>query len=225
MRALTTDWIRFVKMFRLSIIRNTSRSQSLATYNFLNDRVTIGTQSYRRCMISALLLEVIFGTSFSSPNIQESIVYRSKNCIYMYINSYMSIKKVLDINNLSPINFQKKKLQYICCGKFNLVKHKNNITGYVLDEDKHEFKVLLRNDMCVKVKKQKIVSLVGQNQKIKSVHYVYEHILSSMEDQYVVTEFWPIRIKIMKNAMNNMVYVLNKVVLKNDLKVHQILSS
>ena len=176
-------------------------------------------------MISALLIEIIFGSSFSSPYIQESIVYRSKKCVIMYFNSYNAINTLLNINNLSPIDFMRKKLRYICCGKVNVKKNDRNITGYVLDEDQYNLKVLLRDDLCIKVKKPKIISFVGTDEKIKTVLYQYEEITADNMDRYVITEFWPIRIRIMKNAMDNMIYLINRLVLKEDIKIHQVLSS
>ena len=104
-------------------------------------------------------------------------------------------------------------------------KNNKSITGYVLDEDEYHLKVLLRNDLCIKVNKPKMISLVGKDQKIKTVLYQYEEVTNENIDRFVVTEFWPIRIKIMKNAMDNMIYLINKLVLKEDMKVHQVLSS
>ena len=73
-------------------------------------------------MISDLLTDIIFGSSFSSPHIQENIVYRSKNITYIYFNSHRSINTLMNINSLSSTNFKRKKLQYLCCGKVNLKK-------------------------------------------------------------------------------------------------------
>ena len=104
-------------------------------------------------------------------------------------------------------------------------KNDRNLTGYVLDEDQYNLKVLLRNDLCIKVKKPKIISFVGMDENIKTILYQYEEITADNMERYVVTEFWPIRIRIMKNAMDNMIYLINRLVLNEDMKIHQLLSS
>lgn len=104
-------------------------------------------------------------------------------------------------------------------------KKKRSIIGYVIDEDEKCFKVLLRNGLFIKVYKPKIISLVRSYQKIKSVFYEYEEISGDAIWRYVVTYFWLIRFKIITNAMNNMVYLINKVIIKEDIKINQTLSS
>lgn len=104
-------------------------------------------------------------------------------------------------------------------------KDNRSIIGYVINEYEHFFKVLIRNDLCIKIEKPKIISLMGSDQKIKSVFYEYEEISGDAIGRYVVTDFWSIRFKIITNAMNNMVYLINKVILKEDMKIHQTLSS
>ena len=68
-------------------------------------------------------------------------------------------------------------------------KNNKNIIGYVLDEYDNYLKVSLRNDLCVKVKKPKIVSLVGSDQKIKSIFYEYEQVTDESMIRYVLLSF------------------------------------
>ena len=42
MNAITKDWQRFVKMFRLSMRSNPSKKQSVSTYRFLNQPIFVG---------------------------------------------------------------------------------------------------------------------------------------------------------------------------------------
>ena len=143
----------------------------------------------------------------------------------MYFNSYGAINTLLNINNLSSIDFMREKLRYICCRKVNVKKNGRNITGYVLDEDQYNLNVLLKIDLCIKVQKPKFIYFVGTDEKIKTVLYQYEEITADNMDRYVVTEFWTIRIRVMKNSMVNMIYLINRLVLKEDIKIHQLLSS
>ena len=87
------------------------------------------------------------------------------------------------VTNISPVYFISKKLKYICCGKVNIMRNNKNIIGYVLYEDQENFKVLLTNDQTVMVKKPKIMSLVGDNEKIKSVYYQYENNEEKIENR------------------------------------------
>lgn len=89
----------------------------------------------------------------------------------------MSIKKSDGQGNQSiSCRIYLQKIKNIYCGKANTIKNNQNIIGYVLDEDQDNFEVLLTNDQIVMMKKRKIMSLVGDNRKIKLAYYQYENI-------------------------------------------------
>jgi hypothetical protein len=96
--------------------------------------------------------------------------------------------------------------------------------GCVLDEDTENFKVILTNGQCLIIKRPKFHSILGDNGKVKHVKIVYES--NSDRNKYVMTKFWPVRIKINMNDMDNFSVMVNKVVLSlNKSEVYNLLSS
>ena len=96
--------------------------------------------------------------------------------------------------------------------------------GYVLDEDSENFKVILTNGQCAIIKRPKFHSILGDNEKVKHVTIVYER--NSYRNKYVITKFWPVRIKISMNDMGNFSVMVKKVVLSlKESEVYNLLSS
>ena len=98
LNGLSDDWRRFVRMFCTSIIKEPTSNQSSAVYVYLNHKIEVGQQTFKRFFMGTLLRQVIFGSTFNSPKVQNNIVYRSKNKVYLYFPSYKSLEKVLDLN-------------------------------------------------------------------------------------------------------------------------------
>ena len=111
------------------------------------------------------------------------------------------------------------------CGKVNIIYQGENIKSYVVDEDEKTFLVLLVNNLQIKVNKPMIISRAGPNEKIKTVFYEYEKMSEKTIDNYVIKNFLPIRFKYQINALENMKYIMNKMVLDVDGKVVEQLSS
>ena len=223
MRGLSLDWHRFVKVARSGLLKDPSAQQSSKTYKFLTETVTVGLQSYRKLSVSAILIETIFGANFE--DVHDYIVYQTKKRAYIYFSSYKVIRKFLQINNHSAVKYVKNKITYLCCGKVNVEYNKQNILGYVMDETNDYFKVLLANNMGIKVKKPLLVSNVREDGKTISVHYDYGDINDIKPNTYVVTYFWPTRIKVYQNTIENVHILMNKVVLDEKCQVLVQLSS
>ena len=96
--------------------------------------------------------------------------------------------------------------------------------GISFDEDCDNFKVILTNGLCSIIQRPKFHIILGDNGKVKHVTIVYER--NSDRNKYVITKFWPVRIKISMNDMDNFSVMVNKVVLSlNGSEVHNLLSS
>ena len=217
MSGLSADWRRFVKINRSVLLKDPPLEQSSKVYNFLNEKVQVNLQSYRKFTASSMLLDAIFGENFE--NVSEYIVYQTKRRVFIYLSSYRILQKIFDINNYSAVKAVKDNITYLSCGKVNIQINKKNILGYVLDEDKDNFKVLLANNMGVSVQKPLLVTNVADNGKIISVSYDYGDISNIKPDTYVITYFWPTRIKILKNAIENIHILMNKVALDDYIEV------
>ena len=96
--------------------------------------------------------------------------------------------------------------------------------GCVLDKDCDSFKVILTNLPCAIIQRPKFHIILGDNGKVKHVKIVYES--NSDRNKYVITKFWPGRVKISMNDMDNFSVMVNKVVLSlNESEVYNLLSS
>ena len=200
-----------------------SSKQSIKTYTFLNEKVTVGLQSYHKLFISAILMDAIFGPSFEL--VQDQVLYKSKKKVYINFSSYEKLKGIFEKNKYSAVKFHKSNNTYLCCGKVNLRINKKNILGYVMDEDDTFFKVLLVSNVGIKVKKPLLVTNVQENGKIISATYDYGDLSNVEQDTYVVTYFWPTRIKILIDAIDNFHILMNKVVLDGNNEVQEQLCS
>ena len=223
LKGLSLDWHRFVKGARSGLLKDPSSKQSSKTYKFISENITVGLQSYRKLSVSTTLVNTIFGENFE--DVHDHIVYRSKNRIFMYFASYKVLKDIFKINNLSAVEYVKKKNTYLCCGKVNIQYNKQNILGYVLDENQNYFKVLMADNMGIKVRKPLLVSNVREDGKTISVNYDYGDINEIPPDTYAITYFWPTRIKVYQNAVENVHILMNKVVLNEQNEVQVQLSS
>ena len=223
LKGLSSDWCRFVKICRASLLKDPSSKQSTKTYTFLNEKVTVGLQSYRKLSISTILMEAIFGTNFEA--VQDQILYQTKKRVYINFSSYENLKSIFEKNNYSAVKSIKAKNTYLCCGKVNVTINKRNILGYVIDEDANYFKVLLVSNMGIRVKKPLLVTNVQENGKIISARYDYGDVSNVKPDTYVVTYFWPTRIKILINAIENCHILMNKLVLDENNQIQEQLCS
>ena len=121
------------------------------------------------------------------------------------------------MNELSAVLFMNKHdLKYMCCGKVEVKKNNKRIIGYVMDEDEENYYVLLNNCFRIQVLRPIVVKTFHDNGNVKSVHYEYTNVVSV--DGYVISKFSPVRIKFMKNALDNCQFILNKAVLNNKVK-------
>ena len=142
----------------------------------------------------------------------------------MYFESHRVLKSVFDFNGVSALNYKYKNLRYLWCAKVNVHLGTENMLGYVLDEDSENFKVILTNGQCAIIKSPKFHIILGDSGKVKHVTIVYN--INSDRNKYVITKFWPVRIKISMNDMDNFSVMVNKVVLSlNKSEVYNILSS
>ena len=108
LECISKDWLRFVNKRKRAITKKPPKEESQTSYIFLGELVKVGTQAYRSFSVSEILLRVIFGAKFSNPLIEDFIVYKSKNRIFMYFASHRVLKSVFDFNGVSAVNYKYK---------------------------------------------------------------------------------------------------------------------
>ena len=144
----------------------------------------------------------------------------------MYFASHRVLNSIFNFNGVSSVNYKYKNLSYLCCAKVNVLLGTQSMLGYFLDEDCDNFKVILANGLCSIIHRPKFHTILGDNGKVKHVKIVYENISNIDRNKYAITKFWPVRVKISMNDMDNFSVMVNKVVLSlNGSEVHNILSS
>ena len=225
LHGLTSDWRRLVKTTRKALMKDPTRNQSISQYTFVSEKVTLGTQSFRSFGISEILKEAVFGVNFSLPQVVQAILYQSKNRVLLYFVSARHFSEVLGINRFSAVQFNHHDHTYICCGKVSIRVGCKSVLGYVMDENENYFYVLLCSNIGVKVRKPILVTKHDSNGKVKAICYDYSVCVEDKATKYVITYFWPVRFKFNKNAIDNFIFILNKVVLDKNFLVNEALSS
>ena len=74
-------------MFRTAVAKEPSLYQYKMVYVYLNQKMRIEQQTFKRFYVGKLLRNIIFGASFDSEHIQKNIMYKSKNKVYLYFTS------------------------------------------------------------------------------------------------------------------------------------------
>ena len=143
----------------------------------------------------------------------------------MYFASARHLSDVLGIKRFSAVQFIYNNNTFICCGKVSIKIGGKKILGYVMDENEKYYHVLLCSNIGVKVRKPILVTKHDRNGKVKAISYDYSVCVEDKATEYVITYFWPVRFKFNKNAIDNFIFILNKVVLDRNLLVNEVLSS
>ena len=169
----------------------------------------IGNQVYKRMFVTPLLTTIMFGVNLSSLTRIEK-VYRSKTSTIIHIVSKERMR-VLTTHFSSALSETEYK-NCVCSfsGKVILInKDGKEIIGYVLDEHTDELendciKIIVINNMIIELKKP----------LFQNGNYVYNNLFGD-KDEFLIKQFWPIRIAIRRNG--NMTMMSHKVSLSNNL--------
>ena len=113
------------------------------------------------------------------------------------------MKELFSKEDLNATEFNKDKYNKIyfhsCCGKVNIKYNNKNITGYILDESRGKWKILLSSNKIIYKN-----TLTYNNEKST---YIYG---LGKKEKYIIDYYWPIQMLLKKNG-KGMRITLNRV--------------
>ena len=122
------------------------------------------------------------------------------------------------------VDFTRDNKTYMCCGKVHLKKDMKRLTGYVIDEDESNFIISTSSNEMITVVKPAII--VEKNDKGKTISVEYDYtVCEKANPSYYIFLFEPVRFKFNRNAINNCVVMMNKVVFDSNNKVIEMMST
>ena len=190
MESLSYEWDAVVQFFRNCITRQPRKEVSSMVYTFGNEKVHIHSQTYREFRFSYLLEITIFGRDFSNMKRNE-LISNTKKQVLLHVSSQNRMKKLFSKEELNATEFvmEKDDSKYVhtCCAKVNIIKNGRNIIGYILNESRGKWKILLSNNTII------YKSPVKYNFKKKE--YIYNG-----DGEFVISYYWPIRILVRKQG-------------------------
>ena len=194
------------------------------------DRFQLLSQSYRRYQLNHLVQIIAFGENFNNLEPRE-IIKKSENVTFVHIASGRRISELLQVDGDVACEYvdEENDLHYQAVGKVNVIKNGRNIIGYILDETLvGKWEIILRNNETVYLPPVEYFSLelddndIFSNSSSQEEGYVFD---MEIPDVWTITEYWPIRMKFTKNAIENWQYTLSRLVVSSSGEVNQQLSS
>ena len=195
MMSMTWEWEGIVAMLKNCIRQKPKSLDSITTQQFGHEKVTLGTQSYRKVQMSYLLHLAIFGRDFANVYRSE-VVHESRRRVLLHIPSQARMKELFTMEEYCTTKFEVDmndiKFIHTCCGKVNIsegMNNNNNILGYILEEKNHKWKILLEDHCVVYVNK----IIYNEEQK----RYIFPQ---GTNNSTVITNYWPIRLAVKING-------------------------
>ena len=200
LQALTYEWDNIVTFFKNCITRDPRKSTSSMVYTFGKEKVPVLSQTYREFRFSFLMERTLFGDNLSILKKNE-VVLKTKKQVLLHICSQKRMKTIFskEASNATEFLVDKYDINYThsCCAKINVLFNKKNIIGYILEESRGKWKILLENNKIIYKNLLKYSS--------KRNEYIYK-----TTGKYLITFYWPIRI-LMKYNGKGVRITLNRV--------------
>ena len=134
---------------RNSITKPPRRTLASLTYKFGKEWVKLQSQSYRDIQMSYLLKLTIFGPNKCNLKSNE-VVYKTKKIMVVNIASKKRFDMLFVKEGCCVTEFTIKSNGIItACGKVNIMRNGKNIIGYILEETKMIWKIILKNDHLI----------------------------------------------------------------------------
>ena len=186
-------------------------------------RILVETQSFRRLAVGELLLRAIFGEGFNKLHTNE-IVHESKNSMVAHISSSKRMASIFRVKDVCCSTYTLHGVEHYCaCGKVAVSYGGKEIIGYITDEDEHKWTIILQNNEVIVMNRVRAVVMKKGSEK-RFQKYDYETVTKGDYGTPVIVHYWPIMVRVDLNSMQNMMYMFNRLVMKNN-KVIQALSS
>ena len=199
MQSLTLDWRNFANSMKRAMIMNSKKmvETSEKEFKFGNESVKLHSQCYRSFYINHLLKISIFGQPpFYPPLLPHEIVRRTKKEVIIHFYSHRRISELFSFGGLNATEIYTHGVKYYCCAKANLKDGKKNIIGYVMDEKGNELHIRIdgRDEMV-------IVNRPKYNADFGEFEYTFGN------EKYIMTQLWPIRMKVHQSGRIS--YIIN----------------
>ena len=200
LQSLSFEWNLVVKFFKNCITRDPRKAVRSMIYTFGKEKVHILSQTYREYTMSYLMETTIFGHNLCLLKKKE-IISKTKNQALIHISNQKRMKLIFSKESLNATEHFVEKYDvsftHTCCAKVNILYKGKNIIGYILDESRGKWKILLGNNKII------YKNIVKYNNSI----YGYEYESSGV---YKINFYWPIRILLRCNG-KGMRITLNRV--------------
>jgi len=171
-----------IRLIRRCITQKPKGIDSQVVCCFGDERLRLGSQSFRKFNLPYLLRLSLFGEEYSNLHDNE-LVKKTARRIVLHIASMRRVKKLFTVENECGVSFLEINRTLSCCGKVKM-KNRNggNMLGYIIDETKLEFKIQLENNDVVWLDR------IKWSRERKS--FVYGNMLDC---KWMITQYWPIR--------------------------------
>ena len=225
---IALDWARLKKTLKRSITNPPGQDLGEAEFD-MPDHFVLLSQSYRRYQLGHLIQTIAFGEDFSLLE-ETEIITKSKNVTFVHIASGRRFEDFLQVQGdvASQYVDEEKDLFFSAVGKVNVVKNGKNIIGYIVDETfGGKWEILLRNNETIYLPPVKYVLVTEEDDSSSCLSVLeegYQFIIDESKE-WNITEYWPIRMKFVKNAIENWQYSLSRLVVNTKGEVNQHLSS
>ena len=184
-QSLTCDWERTVRILRNSVMRKPKRLLSSKVVFFRKEEVKLLSQTFRSMYMSLLLRRTLFGLK-NDRLLKGEMVYQSKKVVIIHFSSLERLKEIFTVAGLCGMEFLNVATchRHFACGKVSVKRNGRNMVGYVLEESRRLWTVLLWNNEKVKLRRPMYRDGV----------YLYANC--GRDDRLVITYFWPVRFMI-----------------------------
>ena len=227
--SLLLDWARLKKTLKRSIMHPPGRDFGEAVFD-MPDNFQLLSQSYRRYQLNHMMQMTIFGEKFKNLE-PEEIIRNFENVTYVHIASGRRMSDLMEVDGDVACEYvdEENDLHYQAVGKVNVIKNGKNIIGYIVDETLGgKWEILLRNNETVYL--HPVLYFIPE---LNETDFLSES--SDQNEGYVfnidapdvwnITEYWPIRMKFTRNAIENWQYSLSRLVVNCNGEVNEHLSS
>lgn len=203
LKALNVEYDKFVISMSRALMRPAHFLDSIARKSFGKDkRIQVRSKIFRSLYLNDMLKVVFFGRDFENVKKRE-VVYKTKRCVVMYIDSKERMEELFEINERNAF-FARDRIDeskiYGCAGRVVLKlddDHGLERKGYVMEEvdgDASKVRVYLEdNSGDIKINRPCFCNESGK--------WRFEN-----GDGYEIVEYEPVRIKVLEGGNIHMLF-------------------
>ena len=197
---LSMEWKNVCKMLYLSTTKYSPVVNSTKTYRFGNEIVSLNSQKYTCFCLTYLLLLSISGSPLYSNLNSYEIVHRYKKSVVLHLFSYKRMMDLFTFGGKSFATHWRNDFGYLLYDRVNLCMNGKNIVGEIIDEDDEN--LMIRVDKESGGHDKVVIKRPSFDHDIGSFNYP----LHNSSDTYILTQMFPLRMKISNNGKIAMIF-------------------